>query len=520
MTNNPPHSPLLLVILDGWGLAPSWGGNAISVAKTPTMDQLWRTMPHTQLQASSEAVGLPPGIMGNSEVGHLNIGAGKIVKQFLPLIDEQIRNGQFYQNPVLVSAMIRAKNANATLHLVGIMSDGSVHGHLNHLLALLQMAKTIEVPNIAIHAITDGRDTEPTEALVYLDKLLTYLKTSGSSAKLATICGRFYAMDRDNRWERTAKAYQAFVYGEGEAFSDPRQAITSAYAKGTYDEFIEPVVITDSAGNKTVMKDGDIVICYNFRSDRMRQITEALCKSGAKMDLGANAPTVSVITFTEYQSGLPVEVAFQPDTVPESLSDVIAKYELTQFHVAETEKYAHVTYFFNGGNEAPEPLETRLLIPSPKVSTYDQAPKMSAEPIADAVVDKLRGGQVNFYVINFANADMVGHTGNIQATVTAVETIDQCLSRIWAQVQQTSGTLIITADHGKAEEMIDPATGLPDTEHTGNPVPFIVASRDPTINALKLKPGGYLGNVAPTILDILNLQKPETMTLDSLVDKT
>ncbi len=512
------HLPLVLVILDGWGIAPAWGGNAISLAKTPTMNELWRTMPHTELKAAAEAVGLPHGIMGNSEVGHLNIGAGKIVKQFLPLIDEQIKNRQFFKNPVLVNAMMKAKKNNSTVHLMGILSDGSVHGHMNHLYALIQMAKILEVEKVVIDGFTDGRDTEPTSALLFVDKLESYIRSIRSHARITTLIGRFFAMDRDNRWDRTAKAYNVFAYGKGSEVESAREAISKTYTAGTIDEFIEPVLIKDKDGKVTTLHDDDVVICFNFRADRMRQIIRALGGKEKQLDQGAHPPKVSVVTFTEYQAGLPVEVAFHPEPVQKSLADCFAAEGLRQFHVAETEKYAHVTYFFNGGIEAPVALETRLLIPSPKVSTYDQSPKMAAAEITKAVLNKLQTGTVEFFVINYANADMVGHTGDIRATVTAVETIDQSLTELWKKISEINGTLIITADHGNAEQKVNPETGLPDTEHTKNPVPFIIASPNPDVIKIHLKEGGFLGNVAPTILEIVGMKKPPTMDLDSLIE--
>ncbi len=512
------HLPLLLIILDGWGIAPSWGGNAISLAKLPTFNDFWRNMPHTQLQASGEAVGLPRGVMGNSEVGHLNIGAGKIVKQFLPLIDEQIANREFFSNPVLTRSIQKVKDKHGTLHLMGIFSDGSVHGHIRHLFALLDLARLLEVEDVAVHAFTDGRDTDPTSALNYLNMFEKYVKLTKSPARIATVSGRFYAMDRDNRWERTQKAYNAIVYHQGRQFSSAKEAITQSYTDGVIDEFIEPSVINDHEKGFTSLKNEDSVICYNFRSDRMRQLVRAFCQVGVKMDLGKNPPKPDIVTFTEYQAGLPVSVAFQPDLVEKSFSTVVSEAGLNQFHIAETEKYAHITYFFNGGIESPVLMETRMVIPSPKVSTYDQAPKMSAEPITDELINKLVADKTDVYVINYANADMVGHTGDVQATVTAVETIDHCLSRLWSKVREKHGTMIITADHGNAEEKINPDNGMPYTEHTSNPVPFMIVSDELDLRKLKLAPGGGLSNVAPTVLQIIGLQKPSEMTADSLIE--
>ncbi len=511
------HIPMVLVILDGWGIAPDWGGNAISLAKTPTIHELTRSMPHTELAAAAEAVGLPAGIMGNSEVGHLNIGAGKIVKQFLPLIDEAIRSRTFFQNPALLKAMQTAKAGNKTVHLMGIFSDGSVHGHIRHLYALLEMAKEVGVDNVVIDAFTDGRDTETTGALGYYEKTSKFITSIHSPARFGTVIGRFYAMDRDNRKERTEATYNALVYGKGAVYKSAGEAISAAYKEGKIDEFIDPCIIQEASGQDNTIKDGDVVICFNFRSDRMRQIVKALCGKDSAIDRGKNPPNLAITTFTEYEADLPVEVAFHPDPVQKSLSQVVSDAGLQQFHVAETEKYAHVTYFFNGGIESPEPGETRLLVPSPKVATYDKAPEMSAAGITKALLEKLEDKRMQFYVVNFANADMVGHTGNIRATIAAVETIDRQLRQIWEEVKKQHGTLIITADHGNAEQKIDPETGLPDTEHTKNPVPFILCTDDPALQKVTLVKTGFLGNIAPTILDIMGLAKPDSMTLDSLI---
>lgn len=519
MNQSAKHTPLVLAILDGWGIAADWGGNAISLAKTPTVHEFMRTMPHTALAASGEAVGLPPGINGNSEVGHLNIGAGKIVQQYLPLINKQIEDRTFFKNTVLLSAMQKAKISGTTLHLIGILSDGSVHGHIRHLYALLEMAKLLEVPTIVIHGFTDGRDTEPTGALSYIEKLNRFIKSLHSPARIATLAGRFFGMDRDNRWERTAKAFQAIVFGQAPEFESAVDAITAAYKDGLIDEFIEPVVVQNKRNPYLGMRDGDVVIMFNFRSDRARQITQALCGVAPKMDVRDHPPKLDVVTFTEYQANLPVHVAFHPDTVEKSLSVVVADKGLYQFHVAETEKYAHITYFFNGGIEAPQTHEIRLLVPSPKVQTYDEKPEMSAGLITDAVIEKLASGTIDFYVVNYANADMVGHTGNIRATIMAVEVIDSCLKRLWEAVKKSNGTLIVTADHGNAEEMINPENGLPDTEHTKNPVPLIIVTADQELNSVKLRAGGCLGNVAPTILQIMGIEKPAGMNLESLIER-
>jgi len=511
------HLPLALIVLDGWGLAPAWGGNATTLARTPVMEEFMRNMPHTQLKACGEAVGLPDGAMGGSEVGHLNIGAGKIVKQYLPLIDEQIANKKFFVNPILTDAVSGAVSRGNKIHIMGVFSDGGVHGHINHLFALLDLTRQYNASNVCLHLFTDGRDAEQTSALGYLDKLQKYIQASQNTARVATLCGRFYAMDRDNRWERTQLAYNTLFYGQGIVYADARSAISQSYAKGVYDEFIIPCVIGDA--NTSKVDNGDLIICLNFREDRMRQLVRAMCnKVDGLMDVGTNPPKAQLVTFVEYQAGLPAEVVFHKEEVEQTLASVFAENNMTQFHVAETEKYAHVTYFFNGGKEDPEPLESRLMIPSPKVTTYNLQPEMSAEGIKVAVIDKLKLNSTQFYVINFANADMVGHAGDLNATIVAVETVDRCLGEVWEAIKSVGGTLIVTADHGNAEQMINPADGTPYTEHTLNPVPFIIVSENPTLKSLRLKSGGFLGNIAPTILEIVGIQKPACMTLESLIE--
>jgi 2,3-bisphosphoglycerate-independent phosphoglycerate mutase len=512
--------PLALVILDGWGIAAPWGGNAISMGKTPNMDRLTRTMPYTTLQASAEAVGLPHGVMGNSEVGHLNIGAGRVVKQYLPLINDQIKDRTFFKNQVLVSAMKRATSGDKALHIFGIASDGGVHGHINHILALIEMAKILELKKVFIHAITDGRDTEPTSALQFIDKIEAFIKQSKSPARIVDLVGRYFAMDRDTRWDRIEKAYNAYVNKKGVPFANTKDAILDCYNKGVYDEFFEPILIKDSTGKIEQVNDGDVLIFSNYREDRMREIVQAMSGVDCGFNRGHGAPKVAIATFVQYQAGLPAEVAFHPEAIENSLSDCLAECGLRQFHIAETEKYAHVTYFFNGGVESPQALETRLLIPSPKVAKYNQEPECSAKEITDRLVEKLHKNEFDFYVVNYANTDLVGHTGDIRATVSAVEYVDLCIGRIWKEIEQSNGTLMITGDHGNAEEMISPETGLPDTEHTKNPVPLIIYSNNAEVSKIKLKKDGALGNVAPTILELIGIEKPVEMTLDSLIQKS
>jgi 2,3-bisphosphoglycerate-independent phosphoglycerate mutase len=508
-----PIRPVVLVILDGWGIGASGPGNAVEAAVTPNMDRIWSTCPHATLQTSSLAVGLPEGQMGNSEVGHLNIGAGFIVHQWISRIDKAIADGELADNPILTSAIDRCVKDDRTLHIGGLVSNGGVHSHIRHIFALIEIAATRGLKKVAIDAFTDGRDTLPTSGLGFIGNLEEELSKVGVG-RIATVSGRYYAMDRDKRWQRTQLAYDAIVSGAGPTAPSANAAIQASYDARVTDEFIVPVVIPNPDGPNG-MQEGDVFLFANFRSDRGRQLTHALADpdfDGFARSKGI-AGKCEVITMTRYQEGLPVEVLFEPHDVTEPLAKVISDAGLKQFHCAETEKYPHVTFFINGGREEPFPGEDRVMIPSPKVATYDLQPAMSAIPVADATIEAIESGTYAFIVVNFANADMVGHSGSIPATITAVETADTQLGRVLAAVQLAGGAAIVIADHGNAEEMIDEQTGGPMTAHTTNPVPCVLVGS----TGAHLRDGAVLSAIAPTILDLLGLPIPPDMTTPSLL---
>lgn len=521
--------PLILIILDGWGYRAETKANAIALARKPTYDRLLREYPNTLIHTSGPFVGLPEGQMGNSEVGHLNIGAGRIVHMDITRIDLMIQNGEFFQHPVLLDAMKHARTGERRLHLFGLVSDGGVHSRQEHLYALLKMAKQQGLQRVFVHAFMDGRDTLPTNGAGYLEQLQQKMREY-NCGKIATVNGRYYAMDRDRRWERIAKAYNAMVFAdaEGGKKSDPVQGMKDSYNKGVTDEFVVPFVCTDNRGEPlATIRDDDSCICFNFRADRVRQITRALTrnsglndKAGADLpgaaDLDATIPRDRVpknlhyVCMTQYDKNFSLPVVIPPESMANILANVMGNQKMRNLRVAETEKYAHVTYFFNGGVEQPFPGEDRILVPSPKVATYDLKPEMSAAGIADAVVKATEDGTFDVMIVNFANADMVGHSGKIEPTIKAVETVDACLGRIETAVRAKGGAILITADHGNAELMIDPATGGPHTAHTTNPVPFIVVSENS--KAFTLKPNGSLRDISPTILGILGVDEPKEMT--------
>jgi 2,3-bisphosphoglycerate-independent phosphoglycerate mutase len=521
--------PLILIILDGWGYRAETKANAIALARKPTYDRLLREYPNTLIHTSGRYVGLPPGQMGNSEVGHLNIGAGRIVHMDITRIDLMIQNGEFFSHPVLVKAMKHAQARERRLHLFGLVSDGGVHSRQEHLYALLKIAKQNGLERVFAHAFMDGRDTLPTNGAGYLEQLQQKMREY-NCGKIATVNGRYYAMDRDRRWERIAKAYNAMVFAdaEGGKYADPVQGMKDSYNKGVTDEFVVPFVCTDSHGQaQATIRDEDACICFNFRADRVRQITRALARNsglndkdgmdlpGAE-DLDAALPRSRVpkslhyVCMTRYDKNFSLPVVIPPESLENILANVMGAQKMRNLRVAETEKYAHVTYFFNGGVEQPFPGEDRILVPSPKVATYDLKPEMSAAGIADAVVKAVEDGTFDVIIVNFANADMVGHSGKIEPTVKAVETVDACLGRIESAVRAKGGAMLITADHGNAELMIDPATGGPHTAHTTNPVPFIVVSEDS--KQFTLKSDGSLRDISPTILGMLGVDEPKEMT--------
>jgi 2,3-bisphosphoglycerate-independent phosphoglycerate mutase len=521
--------PLVLVILDGWGYRAETKANAIALARKPTYDRLIREYPNTLIHTSGPYVGLPEGQMGNSEVGHLNIGAGRIVHMDITRIDLMIQNGEFFSHPVLLEAMKHARTGDRRLHLFGLVSDGGVHSQQAHLYALLRMAKQNGLERVFVHAFMDGRDTLPTNGTGYLEQLQQKMREYGCG-KIASVNGRYYAMDRDRRWERIAKAYNAMVLskGEGGEYSDPVQGMKDSYNKEVTDEFVIPFVCTDSHGKAlATIRDEDSCICFNFRADRVRQITRALTrKSGLNAQEGSDLPgagdldttipsdqgpkNLHYVCMTQYDKNFSLPVVIPPESMGNILANVMGGLNMRNLRVAETEKYAHVTYFFNGGVEKPFPGEDRAMVQSPKVATYDLKPEMSAAGIADTVVKATEDGTFDVVIVNFANADMVGHSGKIEPTIKAVETVDSCLARIESAVRAKGGAMLITADHGNAEMMIDPKTGGPHTAHTTNPVPFIVISEN--AKQFTLKPGGSLRDISPTVLGMLGIDEPKEMT--------
>jgi 2,3-bisphosphoglycerate-independent phosphoglycerate mutase len=525
--------PLVLVILDGWGYRAETKANAIALAPKPIYDRLLREYPNTLINTSGKYVGLPDGQMGNSEVGHLNIGAGRIVHMDITRIDLMIQNGEFFTHPVLLGAMKHARTGGRRLHIFGLVSDGGVHSHITHLYALLKMAKQQSVDRVFVHAFMDGRDTLPTSGAGYLEQLQQRMREY-NTGKIASVSGRYYAMDRDRRWERIAKAFNVMVHGDGEAgkYADAVQGTKDSYNKDVTDEFIVPFVCADpkSTGEDvraSTIRDEDSCICFNFRADRVRQITRALTRNSGLNeqqgrdlpgagDLDATIPSdrtpknLHYVCMTRYDKNFALPVVIQPESLQNILANVMAQLNLRNLRVAETEKYAHVTYFFNGGVEQPFPGEERILIPSPKVATYDLKPEMSAAGIADTVVKAVEEGTFDVIIVNFANADMVGHSGKIEPTVKAVETVDACLGRIESAVRAKGGAMLITADHGNAEMMIDPQTGGPHTAHTTNPVPFIAVAENS--KQFSLKPDGSLRDISPTVLGMLGVPQPKEMT--------
>ncbi len=505
----------MLIILDGWGIGNTKEGNAIALANTPFLDSIKKEYPFTSLKCSGKAVGLPEGIMGNSEVGHLNIGAGRVVYQDLLRIDTAIRDKSLFKNEALCLIMKNVKEKNAALHFIGLLSDGGVHSQINHLFALIDMAKESGLEDVYIHPILDGRDTPPDSGAGYMQQLQNYIDKK-RVGKVASVCGRYYAMDRDNRWDRVEKAYRLYTKGEGTKEKNPIEAIKNSYSKNEMDEFVKPIIIIDNTGNPAgKIKDNDAVVFFNFRSDRAREITRTLTDPGFTFFNRDPQPKLTgFVCMTQYDETFTLPVAFPPVRLTDILGEVISKKGLKQLRIAETEKYAHVTYFFNGGEEKPFPLEERCLIPSPReVPTYDKKPEMSARLVTSEMLSRLRSARYDLIVLNFANMDMVGHTGIIKAAIYACETIDSCVSEISAEVKKQKGALLVTADHGNAETMLDEHKHA-HTAHTLNPVPFILV--DDSRKNIKLRKG-MLGDIAPTILEIMEIEKPASMTGESLI---
>ena len=503
--------PVVLVVLDGWGYRAHKEGNAIELGRTPVWHHVWERNPRTLLSASARAVGLPDGQMGNSEVGHLNLGAGRVVAQDLVRISDSITTGTFYQLPSLVDLCALVRKRGATLHLVGLLGNGGVHALDRHLEAAIELGVRHGVANIAIHGFLDGRDTPPRSAAGFMGDLLrttTRLATRDTRVVVATATGRYFAMDRDHRWERTKLAYDAMVHGAGRLVSDPVQGILDAYARGETDEFIKPLVMPGASG-PAVIRDGDGVFCFNFRADRMRQMVRALKITPFDGFPADPRPAADLVTMTQYDATFPVPVAFEPFSLARIVAEVLADAGKAQLRIAETEKYAHVTYFFNGGVEVPYRGEERTLVESQRVATYDLRPEMSAAGVTDVLCRGIEAKQHDFILCNYANGDMVGHTGNLPATLRAVETVDDCLGRVLASAERAGAVTLITADHGNCEMMIDPVTGGPHTAHTTNPVPLVIVGDRGT---REMRPDGALCDVGPTILNMLGVPIPSEMT--------
>ncbi len=509
------RKPAALIILDGFGLRNDVTGNAVAQAKKPNYDRYWNQYPHTTLTASGEAVGLPEGQMGNSEVGHLNIGAGRIVYQDLTRISKSIRDGEFFENETLLAAVRHAKDNGKNLHLYGLLSDGGVHSHIEHLFALLELAKREGLDNVFIHAFLDGRDVAPDSAKGYVERLQAKIAEVGVG-QIATVQGRYYAMDRDKRWERVEKSYRAMVYGEGPQYTDPLKAVVESYEKSVYDEFVMPTVITGEDGKPVgLVQSEDSVIFFNFRPDRAIQLSQVFTNEDFRgFERGEGRPVglhfVCLTLFSETVGGF---VAYSPKNLDNTLGEVLAQHGKTQLRTAETEKYPHVTFFFSGGRDKELPGETRVLINSPKVATYDLKPEMSAYELAESTVREIEADKHDVIILNFANPDMVGHSGMLEPTIKAVEATDECLGKVVEAILAKDGVCIITADHGNADMVFD-ENGRPHTAHTTNPVPLIV-----TREGLSLREGGILADISPTLLDLIGLAKPEEMTGSTLVDK-
>jgi 2,3-bisphosphoglycerate-independent phosphoglycerate mutase len=499
-----------LVIFDGWGLRSARESNAILEAHTPTMDRLSRTQAHTEIDASGEAVGLAPGVMGNSEVGHLTIGAGRVIYQDVMRINKAIATGSFFRNDIILGAIRAAAQNRRTLHLWGLLSDASVHSHLDHLMALVELAAREGLRDVSVHAVLDGRDTPPRSALPYIDRLEARFREVGCG-RIATVSGRYFAMDRDKRWERVERAWRAMVMGEGAAAPSARFAVEAAYSRDQSDEFVEPVIIVGALP----ITDGDQVMCYNFRADRARELTAALALRDFAGFKRPRIPAIGYVCMTEYDRAFALPLAFGPEDIRNTLAEVLAGAGIANLRIAETEKYAHVTYFLNGGIEQPFASEERVLIPSSKVATYDMEPAMRAAAIAERAATEIGSGKFGAVVMNFANPDMVGHTGKLEETVKAVGSADAALGVVIAALEHVGGVALITADHGNAEFMADPATRQPHTAHTTFPVPLILY--DPAFKGT-LKSGGGLSDVAPTFLALLGLERPAEMTGHDLRD--
>ena len=508
--------PTVLMILDGYGLNDRVEGNAVKEANTPVMDQLMAECPYVKGLASGMAVGLPEGQMGNSEVGHLNMGAGRIVYQELTRITKEIQDGDFFKNEVLLHAVKNAKDNGTALHLFGLLSDGGVHSHITHLFGLLELAKREGLENVYVHCFLDGRDTPPQSGKGYVQELTDKLAELGVG-KIATVMGRYYAMDRDNRWDRVERAYNALTKGMGIPAESGVAAVQNSYNNGKNDEFVEPAVVMENGKPVATIEDGDSVIFFNFRPDRAREITRAFCCDDFTGFAREKRIQTTYVCFTDYDETIPnKEVAFHKVAITNTFGEFLAAHGLKQARIAETEKYAHVTFFFNGGVEEPNEGEDRILVKSPKVATYDLKPEMSAPEVCEKLVDAIKSQKYDVIIINFANPDMVGHTGVEKAAIAAVETVDSCVGKAVAAIKEVNGQMFICADHGNAEQLIDYETGAPFTAHTTNPVPFILVNADPSYT---LREGGCLADIAPTLIELMGMEQPKEMTGKSLLIK-
>lgn len=508
--------PVVLMILDGYGLNDNCDHNAVCEAKTPVMDQLMNQCPYVKGNASGLAVGLPEGQMGNSEVGHLNMGAGRIVYQELTRITKSIKDGDFFDVPEFLEAVENCKKNGSDLHLWGLVSDGGVHSHNTHIYGLLELAKRHGLDRVYVHCFLDGRDTPPASGKGFVEDLEAKMKEIGVG-KVASVMGRYYAMDRDNRWDRVERAYRALTAGEGGTAESAPAGIQASYDKEINDEFVEPFVVTEGGKPIATVKDGDSVIFFNFRPDRAREITRAFCDDDFKGFAREKRMNLTYVCFTDYDDTIANKlVAFRKEAIVNTFGEFLADHNLTQARIAETEKYAHVTFFFNGGVEEPNKGEERILVPSPKVATYDLQPEMSAPKVCDKLVEAIGSDKYDVIIINFANPDMVGHTGIEDAAIKAIETVDACVGRVVEAMIKADGILFICADHGNAEQLVDYETGAPFTAHTTNPVPFILVNADPSY---KLREGGCLADIAPTLIELMGLEQPKEMTGKSLLVK-
>lgn len=509
------NKPVALIILDGFAMREETYGNAVKQAHTPNFDRYWDAYPHTTLTACGEAVGLPDGQMGNSEVGHLNIGAGRIVYQSLTRINKGIEDGTFQKNEAILEACTHVKKSKSSLHLFGLLSDGGVHSHINHLFALLEVAKEQGIKDVYVHGFLDGRDVGPKTALTYIRDLQEKMKHIGVG-QIASLHGRYYAMDRDRRWERVEKSYRTLVYGEGNTFSNPEEAVEASYESGITDEFFEPtVIVNENSTPIATVKNHDAIIFFNFRPDRAIQLSEVFTNpSFHGFSLGEKAPNnIHYVTMTPYSDAVKANIIYPPETLVNTMGEAVEKAGLSQLRIAETEKYPHVTYFFSGGEHKEFNNEKRILIDSPKVPTYDLKPEMSAYEVTEALLKEIENDTPDFIVLNFANPDMVGHSGDLQATIQAVEVVDECLGKVVDQIEKQNGVAIITADHGNADEVLT-LDGKPMTAHTTNPVPVIVTKK-----GLTLRDGGILADLSPTACELLGVEQPKEMTGKSLIKK-